>query len=986
MKKAILQIFTAILALGLFCGAAAAAPSVDFNASTTSGENPLTVSFTSQLTSGNVTWWLWDFGDGTQPTNSTVNPTKYEYTKEGVFTVTLIAGNETESSDPVKKTNFINVSAPQKLVDNSTGNRIWQEGMNTTYTWNAQSFSGFYYDLDSGVSSENMTITDIGRSIDKGNIEYATSPAVTKFKRNQWGTYQVIGFMADKYFAGYTEDSEPVQDDISPISDGILSKILIDSNDKKSVSSGESLAFEEGYSLSIKEVDVNGNSVLVDLEKDGKVVDESVVPSGGDYIYKTSLGKSTDVPIIIVNFGSVFSGAESSAVFTQGIFQISDNDVEVKNGDDFGEMEVKSISSNGITMENSNDVGLSRGDTVDLMGNIKIQVADDDTLRFAPVVDTSQAGTYELRGTVYDKDKNGDITSDSPFTWTSFNFEGFYYNIDEGIGTESLSIQKLNGNTIPSDELVYQSTPQNVSFKHKNWGNFTVVGFMGDKYFAGYPDEAVNGSVDRVSVLSNSVLTKVLTDSDDKTSISQGSNFALQEGYSLSIKEVDVNGNSVWVQLEKDGSVVDDNFVSAGQDYVYKTDIGKATDVPLIIVHFGTVFSGAETSAVFMQGIFQLSDEYTEIKNGDTFDKMEVTDVSDSGIKMKNSDDIGLSRGENTTVMNNVSFKTADDSTLRFYPYVTVNGGGGSSANGLNISVPDEVFAGSAFDITVTADGDPLEDVIVKVDGNSTGNTSADGIVQYTAENTGALKLTAEKSGYSSGSKNVNVLPPKEEMSLSVSPDKVYIGDNITITALKKIGGDPIVGANISIDNNSLGATGSDGTIPYKTEKNGTIKVTATKEGFADNTVNVMVRDLEPIFTVSNLTVNPKEVGTGKNATISANISNIGNAAGNYSAVLYINNNTTDSKEVFVDIGGNKTVTFAHSEEKPGNYTAKLEEQTVTYTVKENSPILLYSLIVVVLLLIGGAAYYFTKGGGNVEDLQNKVQELIEKSKTKLKR
>jgi S-layer protein (TIGR01567 family) len=584
---------------------------------------------------------------------------------------------------------------------------------------------------------------------------------------------------------------------------------------------------------------------------------------------------------------------------------------------------------------------------------------------------------------VYDKDKNGDITENSPFTWTPFNFEGFYYNIDEGIGTENLSIKTLNGNTIPSDDLVYQSSPQTVNFKHKNWGNFTVVGFMGDKYFAGYPEGAVNGAVDRVSVLSNSILSKVLTDSDDKESISQGSNYALQEGYSLSIKEVDVNGNSVWVQLEKDGSVVDDNFVSSNQDYVYKTDLGKATDVPLLIVHFGSVFSGQETSAVFVQGIFQLSDEYTEIKSGDSFDKMEVTDVSDNGITMKNSDDIGLTRDENTTIMSNVSFKTADDSTLRFYPYVTVNGGGGSSANGLNISVPDEVFAGSAFGITVTADGDPVEDVIVKVNGNSTGNTSADGIVQYTAENTGALKLTAEKKGYSSGSKNINVLPPKEEMSLSISPEKVYIGDNITITALKKIGGDPIAGANISIDDKSLGATGSDGTIAYKTEKNGTIKVSATKEGFADNIVNVMVRDLEAIFEVSNLTVNPKEVGAGKNATISANISNIGNAAGNYSAVLYVNNNTTDSKEVYVDVGGNKTVTFAHSEEKPGNYTAKLGEQTVKYTVKENSPILLYVLIVVVLLLIGGAAYYFTKGGGDVGALQEKVQELVSSIKLK---
>ncbi len=95
---------------------------------------------------------------------------------------------------------------------------------------------------------------------------------------------------------------------------------------------------------------------------------------------------------------------------------------------------------------------------------------------------------------------------------------------------------------------------------------------MADKYFAGYQDGAVNGSVDDVSLLSNNILAKVLTDSDDKESMSSGSALALENGYSLSIKEVDVNGNSVWVQLEKDGEVVDDDFVSSGQDYVYKTD------------------------------------------------------------------------------------------------------------------------------------------------------------------------------------------------------------------------------------------------------------------------------------------------------------------------------------------------------------------------------------------------------------------------------
>ncbi len=455
-----------------------------------------------------------------------------------------------------------------------------------------------------------MTITGIDRSIDSGDIEYVTEPTETDFEYSNWGSYQIIGFMAEKYFAGYSENgSKVIGDDISPISGGVLSKILVDSDDKKSAYSGDAFALEEGYSLNIVEVDVNGESVWVQLEKDGNVVDEAFVTSNDNYVYKTNLGEEEDVPIIIVHFGTVFAGAETSAVFVQGIFQISSDYIELENGDTFGEMEVTSLSSSEIKMKNDDSLGLDEGETIDLMGKIQIQVADDSTLRFAPILDTSETGTYELRGTVYDKGKSDPLPN-----WTPFNFEGFYYNIDEGIGTENLTVEEFGDRDIPSGKLVYKSTPQAVDFEHNEWGNFTVIGFMADKYFAGYTDGSVKGAVDDVSLLSDNILCKVLTDSDDKESMDSGSALALEDGYSLNIKEVDINGESVWVQLEKDGEVVDEGFVTSGEDYVYETDLGEAENVPLIIVHFGTVFSGTETSAVFVQGIFQLSDDYTEIK------------------------------------------------------------------------------------------------------------------------------------------------------------------------------------------------------------------------------------------------------------------------------------------------------------------------------------------------------------------------------------
>jgi S-layer protein (TIGR01567 family) len=1046
MKKAILQMFTAILMLGLFCGAVTAAPSANFAANITEGSLPLSVAFQNQ--SENATLWQWNFGDGSS--NSTEQNPVHTYTSAGKYTVNLTVTDANGINNTTTKENYINVlasavdfeanvtkgsipltvgftdkstgakswqwnfgdgssnsteqnpahtytspgthkvtltiindrgnqlaSKPKEIEVSSAdrGNRIWdesQENIPRTYTWDAQSYSGFYYDLDSGVSSENMTIEDIGRNIHAGDIKYTTTPTETDFEYNKWGSYQVIGFMAEKYFAGYEDGTVNGEvDDVSLISDGILSKILIDSDDKKSAYAGDSLSLEEGYSLNVVEVDVNGNTVWVQLQKDGNVVDEGFISSGQNYVYKTKLGEAEDVPIIIAHFGTVFSGTETSAVFIDGLFQVSDNYVELKNGDTFGAMEVKSISSNGITMENEDNIGLDEGETIDLMGKIKLQVADNSVLRFAPILDTSEAGTYEFRGTVY---KDGDPLP----TWDPLKFEGFYYNIDEGIGTEKLEVEELNGREIPSDKLVYKSEPKPVKFEHNNWGNFTVVGFMADKYFAGYEDKSVDGEVDDVSLLSNNILSKVLIDTDDKKSMYSGSALALENGYSLSIKEVDIKGNSVWVQLEKDGKVVDDAFVSSNHNYIYKTTIGKAENVPLIIVHFGTVFSGTETSAVFTQGIFQLSDDYTEIKNGETFGQMEVSSVSQNGITMENTDDIGLNEGETTEVMGNISFKTADNSVLRFYPFVKVETGGNGSSS-LKISVPDEIAVGDTFKIGVTAGESPVEGASVKVNTTNAGKTDVNGTVEYTAENVGPLKLTAEKEGYTTANKNVNVIPPKEKMTVSISPEKVYVGDNISIEAVKAIGGDPIEGANVSIDGNIVNKTGPDGKAAYTTDKSGTLKLTVTKEGFLGQDIDVNVRDFEAIFEFSNLVVKPLEVSAGKDVKISVDVGNTGNAAGNKSVELFVNGNVTDSKEVSLDVGKNTTVTFEHVEEVPGTYKVEIGGETATYTVKEKSSLLFYALGAIILLIVGGAAYYFTKGGGDIGTLQEKMRELIKK-------
>ena len=180
-------------------------------------------------------------------------------------------------------------------ASSSTGNRIWDEkaSQSLTYTWTPQTYSGFYYDLNTGEGSENLTVqlTKGSRSIEANKLQYETKPIETGFEHKAWGSYNVIGFMAERYFAGYTKNSIFVKDDISVISDGQLSKVLIDTNDRKSLYTGSSLVLEEGYVLNVVEVNVNGDVVHVQLEKDGKVIDDGFISSNGDYVYKTKLGE-----------------------------------------------------------------------------------------------------------------------------------------------------------------------------------------------------------------------------------------------------------------------------------------------------------------------------------------------------------------------------------------------------------------------------------------------------------------------------------------------------------------------------------------------------------------------------------------------------------------------------------------------------------------------------------------------------------------------
>ena len=268
------------------------------------------------------------------------------------------------------------------------------------FEWTAQNFAGFYYDIDDNLGTEKFitTITEGNKLQEPNGIAYTTTVQKNDFDFADWGFYNVIGFQANRYFAGYVND-ENVDDanellfkestDENSLSDEQLEAILKDDDTEMTVTSGTPLKFEEGYELAIKSIDIDGNKVYLELSKDGAVVDSKVISPSKDnptmadktYYYKKDVGDSKDLVIIGAHFKNAFRGSDQNLATVDGIWQISEVATEVKVDTEYDKMRIASVSADTITMDNKdNTVTLSKNKDITLMGDVKIKTADQDVV------------------------------------------------------------------------------------------------------------------------------------------------------------------------------------------------------------------------------------------------------------------------------------------------------------------------------------------------------------------------------------------------------------------------------------------------------------------------------------------------------------------------------------------------------------------------------------------------------------------------------
>jgi S-layer protein (TIGR01567 family) len=270
------------------------------------------------------------------------------------------------------------------------------------FTWNPQNFAGFYYDIDDNIGTEQITttITEGNKLQEPNGVMYTTTAQKKAFEFEGWGYFNVIGFLASPYFAGYVQDENiPAEDQIlfaksddeCSLCDEQLEKILIDSDKETTLTTATPLKLEEGYELAIKSIDIDGNKVFLELTKDGQVVSSKVISPSKDgatmldktFYYKKDVGDQKGLVIIAVNFKNAFRGADQDLATVAGIWQISDTATEVKTDTAYGKMRIATVSADTITMDNQdNSITLSKNKDIDLMDGTMILTADSDELRY----------------------------------------------------------------------------------------------------------------------------------------------------------------------------------------------------------------------------------------------------------------------------------------------------------------------------------------------------------------------------------------------------------------------------------------------------------------------------------------------------------------------------------------------------------------------------------------------------------------------------
>ena len=270
---------------------------------------------------------------------------------------------------------------------------------------------------------------------------------------------------------------------------------------------------------------------------------------------------------------------------------------------------------------------------------------------------------------------NGTLSNSSGI-WNPVNFPAL-------ITGETLNIMNISSRVIPQNGIWYNTSKEIVRYKineynsskfveyaldqnglkQANGGYYAKIGWQGISYIA------LNGTANKLAIL----LLEQGNSSSDKKTISVGDLWEMGDGFTLIAKSIDVKSSprQVWLELSKDGVKLDDMILAQGDVYSYSQSVAGESNVPIFTTYINSIFAGAYSDYVQFRYTWSISNNITNITQGEVYGNFTVNLSTSAGINLTNSNNITLSQNSTVNLMDRFYFNVTNNTSLEYYPYFT---------------------------------------------------------------------------------------------------------------------------------------------------------------------------------------------------------------------------------------------------------------------------------------------------------------------------